>query len=129
MAKKREVTEESTFKIGISTIIIGCLYLLLVQLFFFLLASQTQAVEYDANTIVFGLVVATVITAFLGWIHYMLSINRHLALVIGLMGIGIVIYSIFGRFKGPYTITFISVGAIVAFAYIIYHYSKSEKEA
>ena len=126
-----EDTEEektkSPLSIGISTIITGIIFIIIAEVFFYLLSKKTDA-AFGITEIIFGLIVAITITLFLLWIKFLMHSNRHLGTIIGIAGTGAMIYALKTQFKGAYTNTFIIISAIVSLGYIFMHFWKSQNK-
>ena len=135
MATKRDDYEDESedssedkkgFSIGLTTIITGVLFLILVEAFLYLLGTKTEA-DFGIKQIIFGIALAIVITLFLVWIKYLMQINKHLATIIGIMGTGASIYGVTRNFKGPYTTTFVIIGTIISLGYILMQFLKTKQ--
>jgi len=124
-----EETEKSksSLSIGISTIITGIIFIIIAEVFFYLLSAKTEAV-FGVTEIIFGLIVAITITLFLLWTKFLMRSNRYLGTVIGIAGTGAMIYALSTQFKGAYTNTFIIISAIVALGYVFLHFWKSQNK-
>ncbi len=122
-----EPEEKKGFKIGVSTIFTGIIFLGLSEAFFYLLSTKTDAV-FGMTEIIFGFIVAVTITLFLLWIKFLMRANRYLGAIIGISGTGATIYALKTQFRGPNTTTFMIISLIVALSYIFMQFWKSGKK-
>ncbi len=121
-----EASEEKPgFKIGLSTIIVGIVFIIIAEAFFYLLSTKTDA-AFGITEIIFGLIVAITITLFLLWTKFIMRSNRYLGTIIGIAGTGAMIYALRTQFKGPNTNVFMIISAITALGYIFMHFWKSK---
>lgn len=122
-----EPEEKRGFRIGVSTIFTGIIFLGLSEAFFYLLSTKTDA-TFGFTEIIFGFIVAITITLFLLWIKFIMRSNRHLGAIIGISGTGATIYALRTQFRGPNTTTFLVISLIIALTYIFIHFWKSSKK-
>ena len=116
---------KSPLLIGMSTIITGILFIIIAEVFFYLLSTKTDEV-FGVKEIIFGLIVAILINLFLLWIKFLMRSNRYLGAIIGVAGTGAMIYALRAQFKGIYTNTFAIISAVIALGYIFMHFWKSK---
>ncbi len=119
--------EKNGFRIGLSTIIAGVIFIVLSEAFFYRLSTKTDA-TFEMKEIIFGFIVAVTITLFLLWIKFLMNSNRYLGAVIGIAGTGATIYALKTQFRGPNTTTFVIISLIVALTYIFLHFWKSSEK-
>ena len=119
--------EKPSFRIGLSTIIVGIVFIIIAEAFFYLLSTKTEAV-FGVTEIIFGLIVAITITLFLLWVKFIIRSNRYLGAIIGIAGTGAMIYALRTQFKGAYTNTFIIISAVVSLGYVFLHFWKSQNK-
>ncbi|MSS74174.1 hypothetical protein EXS72_00855 [Candidatus Pacearchaeota archaeon] len=118
--------EKKGFSIGISTIITGILFLILVETFLYFLSTKTDA-EFGVEKIIFGIIISTAIISFFIWVKYIIQINKHLGTIIGITGTVASVYGLTRQFKGPYTTTFTIIGTVIALGYVLMQFIKSKK--
>ncbi len=118
--------EKKGFSVGLSTIIVGILFLILVETFLYLLSIKTDA-EFGIGKIISGIIISIAIISFFIWVKYIIQINKHLGTIIGITGTGASVYSLTRQFKGPYTTTFAIIGTIIALGYVLMQFIKSKK--
>lgn len=118
--------EKKGFEIDKPTLILSALFVIISELFFYLLSSKTGS-AFGLKEIFFALVVAIVISLFLAWVSFMINLNRYLGTVIGLAGVGAMIYALRTQYQGLYTNIFTILSAVIAIGYIIFYFSKSSK--
>ena len=119
MKKKEDVKKK--FPIEWSTIIVGALFLIIALAFFILLSSKTSR-GFGFTEIIFSVVLAVFISLFLHWIKSITVKNAYLGVIIGIITLIIFDYSIFYRYKGPYTITFVLIASLVVLIYLGIHF-------
>lgn len=118
---------KSPLSIGISTIIVGIVFIVVAEVFFYLLSSKTET-PFGITEIIFGLIVAITITLFLLWIKFLMRSNKYLGTIIGISGTGAMIYALKTQFNGPNTTVFMIISVIVALGYIFTHFWKSHNK-
>ena len=135
MATKRDDYEEEDdsdstedkkrASLGTTAIVTGILFLIVAELFLYLLGTKTEA-NFGVKEIIFGVALAVIITLFFGWVNYMMQINKHLGLIIGFIGTAGAIYGLTRKFAGTYTTTFAIVSAVIAIVCILIQFIKSK---
>ena len=115
--------EKKRFFLGLSTIILGILFLIICEMFLYLLSTKTDA-PFGLTQIILGILLSMLFTMFFSWINYMMHSNKHLGLIIGIAGTGASIYALTRNFAGPYTTTFVILGTIVGLGYSLIHFMK-----
>lgn len=118
--------DKKGFSIGITTIIVGILFLILAEAFLYLLGTKTDA-DFGVKEAIFGIILAIVITLFFAWVKYMMQINKHLGTIMGIMGTGASVYSLTRKFTGPYTTIFVILGSIIALGYVLMQFVKTKQ--
>ncbi len=125
--ESEEAEEKPGFKIGLSTIIVGVVFIIIAEAFFYLLSKKTEA-PFGFQEIIFGLIVAITITLFLLWTKFLMRSNRYLGAIIGIAGTGAMIYALRTQFRGPNTTVFIIISGLAALVYIFLHFWKSRNK-
>ena len=118
--------EKRSFSIGFATIIVGILFLILSEAFLYLLGVKTET-PLGVKEIIFGVILSLVITLFFSWIKYLMQLNKHLGLIIGLVGVGAGVYGLTRKFTGPYTTTFAIIGAVIGLGYILIQFLRTKQ--
>lgn len=115
--------EQKGFSISLSTIIVGTLFLILAQVFLYLLSVKTNT-TFGVVGVITGLIMGIVIMLFFAWVEFMMRFNKHLGAVVGAIGIGAAIYGLTRKYHGTYTTTFAIIAAVLGFGYIIFQLMK-----
>lgn len=111
------------------TIALFIAYLVLNLAFFYLLSVKSpQAPEagkvafspgaFGFPEIILAIAIAIILTAVFSWVKSFIKKNRYLGAIIGLVFIGLFVYGLSFRFKGPYTTTFSIIGSIITLLYL-----------
>ena len=114
------------FYIGLTAIIILVIFLIIPLAFFLLLNSKTGS-GFGLKEISFSIVIAIVATLFLLWNKNFMENRPYIGLIIGLVVLVLVEYSLFFRFKGPTTITFAIIIALVVITFLGFFFFKFKK--
>jgi hypothetical protein len=119
--------EKKSFSLGISTIILGILFLIICEIFLYLLSTKIEAI-FGFTQIIFGILLALVLTLFFSWTNYIMYSNKYLGAIIGIVGTGSSVYALTRKFTGIYTTTFVIIGAIISIGYLLIHFLKIKSE-
>ncbi|MBS3081331.1 hypothetical protein J4416_00130 [Candidatus Pacearchaeota archaeon] len=115
--QKSELTlDKLTISLSISLMLISVLFL-------YILSLKTGS-SFGFKEIAFGIVSGIVMTLFLIWAKFLMSGNKYLGAIIGFVGTISTTYALTRKYHGPYTTIFMSIGALLALAYIIIQYTK-----
>ncbi len=117
----------SKFSSGFPTVIFGIAFLILTETFFYLLSEKTSS-QFGLTQIAFALMLAIVITLFLGWIRLIIRNNKYIGLFMGIVGTAAMVYALTIRYKGAYTTTFAIIGTILILIYIGMQFIKATKK-
>ena len=117
---------QSKFSAGFLIVIFGIIFLILPETFFYLLSEKTGS-SFGLTQMAFGLILAIVITLFLGWVRIILRSNKYTGLFVSILGTTAMIYALMKKYQGPYTITFGIIGAILILGYAIMQFVKADK--
>jgi len=109
-----------------STFILFAVLLVIPLAFYFLLDQQTGA-GFGFIEILFSIAVALFSLGFLVWLKFFMKSRPYLGLIIGLIALISLAYSIFLKYKGPYTNTFLIVSSVVVLIYIGIYFIKFRK--
>ena len=136
MASKRDDYEDEEdsepiennkrFSVGLATIVAGILFLILAEAFLYLLSAKTGA-PFSTNEIIFGIILAVVITLFLAWVKFVMKLNKYAGVIVGIIGTGASVYGLTRKFTGPYTTTFAIIGAVIALGYVLINFIKANQ--
>lgn len=99
------------------TIIMGVLFLILSEAFFYLLSVKTGA-AFTWVQIVFGIIISLVITLFLFWTKFVMANNKYMGGLMALVGILGMYYALTRRYQGVYTTAFLIAGILIALGYL-----------
>lgn len=122
---KKEVSKNiKTF--DIITIVLAVLMLIIPLAFFFLLSQKTSA-AFGFSEILFSVAFAIVTTLFLMWTKKMEVRNTYLGLVMGILALVAFEYSLFFKYKGPYTTIFAIITGVIVLAFLIINFFKYRK--
>lgn len=119
--------DEPRSTINFSLSIIGIVFLILTQTFLYLLSEKTSS-HFGLKQIVFGLIIAIVITLFLAWVRWIMFSNKYAGIFISILAIMAMFYALTRKYSGPYTLTFGIIGAILILCYIIIQFVKLGKK-
>jgi hypothetical protein len=109
------------------TVILAIVMLAIPLAFFALLNSITQS-GFGIREILFSLALAAISTTFLVWTKSVIIKNPYLGLAIGIGTLIAFEYGLFIKFKGPYTITFAILTALIIAAYLGFYFIKFRKK-
>ena len=128
-----------SYKPDISTIILLIIMFIIPITFFYLLSIKTVQLSpgeenpysFGFPEILFSIAFAFIATAFLLWVKSFMKTSTYLGLIIGLIVLGLFSYSVFFKFKGPYTTTFVIITSLIVLAYLgiyFFRYRKPESK-
>lgn len=112
--------------LNFSLSIVGIIFLILSQTFFYLLSEKTGS-AFGLKQIVFGLIIAIVLTLLLAWIRWIMFSNKYAGIFISIVASGGMYYALTRSYTGPYTITFGLIGVVLVLGYTIMQFVKSKK--
>lgn len=133
MAQKRDEYEEDedsdnkTFALDKLTILTGISFIVLCELFLYILSTKTDA-SFGVTQIVFALISGIVLTLYLVWTRFIMASNKYLGSFLSVAGIISVAYALTRKYQGTYTTTFMSIGILLALGYTIFYFVKSGKK-
>ena len=120
---------------SLSTIIITILMLIIPLVFFYLLSVKTAQLspgenpsEFGLEEILFSIIFAFLSVSFLLWLKSFIKIKPYLGLIVGLVALGAFSYSVFFKFKGPYTTTFVILTGLIVLSYLGFCFFKYRNE-
>ena len=122
---------------SLSTIIISIVMLIIPLAFFYLLDIETSANlspgneslnEFGLEEILFSIIFAFLSVSFLLWLKSFIKIKPYLGLIVGLVALGAFSYSVFFKFKGPYTTTFVILTGLIVLSYLGFCFFKYKRE-
>ncbi len=119
--------EKKRFSLSLSTIILGILFLVICEMFLYVLSTKTDN-SFGLSEIIFGILIALLLTLFFSWIKSIMQTNKYLGIIIGITGTGFTVYMLTRKFAGPYTTTFIILGTISSIGYLLINFMKSKIE-
>ena len=103
--------------------------------FFYLLSVKTAQLSPGENSYDFGLeeIIFSIIFAFLAvffllWLKSFMKTKPYLGIIVGLIALGGFSYSVFFKFKGPYTTTFVIITALIVLSYLGFYFIKYRNE-
>lgn len=117
MAKKKEMREKHPI-FNYDSIILLVIFLAIPIAFFFLLAKNVPDKSFGLAEIGFSIAFSVLVASFLLWTRALSMKNAYLGAIIGLVALGAFEYSLFFKYKGPYTTTFSIITALVVIVYL-----------
>mgnify|MGYP001563991516 CR=1 FL=1 len=109
--------ERQPFKFGITTVFLGIIMLIISIAFFYLLDKKTGA-GFGLSEVLFSVAVTVLITGLMLFAKEVMVRDKYLGGIIGIVILAAGEYSLFFKFKGPYTTTFAIISAIVVLVYL-----------
>ncbi|MCH7568536.1 MAG: hypothetical protein IIA87_03880 [Nanoarchaeota archaeon] len=116
--------------INLSTIILFIIFFIIPIVFFFLLDKKTEA-GFGFVQIIFSIIIAFFVTFFLIWVKSFIVNRPYLGTILSLIALGLFEYGLFIKYRGPYTVTFAIIIALIVLIYTgfyFFKYRKSSKE-
>ena len=124
--KRAKEEEESYSLLDKSAIISFIIYLIISIAFFYLLNKQTQT-GFGFIEIIFSAVVALFVSLLLIWNRALIFNNFYLGIILGFLVIISFIYSLYLRYRGPYSVGFTAAGVIVYLCFLIFYIFQARK--
>ena len=115
--------QQKTIALSLLNIALYVFYFLLILTFFFLLDKQ-KSLGFGFTEILIALAGSILLASFLIWVKSMMPNNSLLSLIFGLIIVGSLLYALFIRFNGPYTLTFAAIGSLASVAYLLFYFFK-----
>jgi len=113
--------------LNFSISILGILFLILTETFFYILSEKTGE-PYGIVQILFALILTAIITLFLIWIRWIMWGNKYAAIFISLLVTAGMVYALTRKYQGIYTTVFAVIGSVLFLGYIILEFWKLGKK-
>jgi len=108
---------------SIQNIILFIVMLAIPLTFFFFLKSETGS-SFGSAELIVSIMLGIFSTLFLIWVKSVIFKNPYLGAIIGVTALAVFEYSLFYKYEGAYTMTFVIVGTLIVLAYLGYYFLK-----
>lgn len=92
-----------------------------------LIEGEKGKFSFGIEEILFSLVFAFLMVGFLLWTKSISIKNSYLGGCIGLLGLGILVYAFYLRYRGPYSSVFMITTGLVVVVYLVMNFLKYKK--